>query len=148
MLAAPEAFAFTGRGKSRVSLRRQRLAAVFSAALQLALSFGLGADLVFCTGAGGHVAVESAYSADCCDPHALPDGLQRTAGNGDCGCIDTPILQSAIEARQRLDGITVMQVLPLPAFRFPTPAAARVSFEVSPSLASATRVRRSVVLLV
>jgi hypothetical protein len=80
-----------------VSLRRHRLGAALSAALQLALSFGLTANLVFCTDATGHAAVESAYSAECCGDHVLPGG----AGDEDCGCVDTPILHSPVEARQR-----------------------------------------------
>jgi hypothetical protein len=117
-------------------------------ALQLALSFGVTADLVFCTEASGDVAVESVFSGDCCDDHALPEGARRVSQGDGCGCVDTPILQSPVEARQRPEYAPPSPHV-LPAFLVPYPA----SVAAAPAHAlgapdRAPSVRRSVVLLV
>jgi len=130
---------------------RRRLAAVLSVALQLALSFGITANLVLCTEASGDVAVESAFSAGCCDDHVLPEGARRLSQGDGCGCVDTPLLQSPVEARQRLEYAPPAPHA-LPSFLVPYPAE-------PPAIAAAAArgpgtpggvpsVRRSVVLLV
>jgi hypothetical protein len=92
-----------------------RLVATLTLALQLALSFGLGANLVLCTDAGGHTAVESAYEADCCDDHVLPPGARSVAGDDGCGCVDRPIVQAPADVRQRLESAAPSVIHPLPA---------------------------------
>jgi hypothetical protein len=131
-----------------VSLRRHRLGAALSAALQLALSFGLTANLVFCTDAAGHAAVESAYSAECCGDHVLPGGAG--AGDEDCGCVDTPILQSPVEARQRSEYVP-SPAQGLLAFLRPYPVAAAPQWRPilrSPAFPGVASLSRSVVLLI
>jgi hypothetical protein len=132
-----------------VSHRRHRLGAAVSAALQLALSFGLTANLVFCTDAAGHAAVESAYSADCCGDHVLPGGAG--AGDEDCGCVDTPILQSPVETRQRSEYVPP-SAQGLLAFLCPYPAAStapqRRPILRSPAFPGVASHSRSVVLLI
>lgn len=135
-----------------MSLRRHRLGAVLSAALQLALSFGLTANLVFCTDAAGHAAVESAYSADCCADHVLPEGVRRLAGEDDCGCIDTPIFQSPVQSRQRPDYVPP-SAQGLLAFLRPYAAACsaapqRHAILRSPAFPGVPSLPRSVVLLI
>ena len=134
-----------------MSLRRHRLGAALSAALQLALSFGLTANLVFCTDAAGHAAVESAYSADCCGDHVLPEGARRLAGDEDCGCVDTPILQSPVEARQR-SGYVPPSAQGLLAFLRPYPAGSmapqRRPILRSPAFPGVASLSCSVVLLI
>ena len=130
---------------------RHRLAASLSAALQLALSFGLTANLVLCTEASGHAAVESAYSADCCDDHVLPEGVRRVSEDEGCGCVDTPVLQSPVEMRQRLE--YAPPAPQVPAFLAPDLARFRSKAGTAPVLRSSPpewvlTVRRSVVLLV
>jgi len=126
---------------------RRRIAAVLSVALQLVLSFGITANLVLCTEASGDVAVESVFSAGCCDDHVLPEGA-RSLGQGDgCGCVDTPILQSPVEARQRLEYAPPSPHV-LPAFAVPYPAESSVSAAIPTRGPAAPSVRRSVVLLV
>jgi hypothetical protein len=90
-------------------------------ALQLALSFGITANLVLCTEASGDVAVESAFSAGCCDDHVLPEGARRLSQGDGCGCVDTPLLQSPVEARQRLEYAPPAPHA-LPSFLVPYPA--------------------------
>jgi hypothetical protein len=130
---------------------RHGVAAVFSAVLQLALSFCLTADLVLCSSAAGHVAVESAFSAECCNPHVLPEGLR--AGD-DCGCVDTPLFQSPVEVRSRLEhALASLQLVLLPAFARPVLACSPLTCSASPAHRSgpsedALTARRSVVLLV
>ena len=130
---------------------RRRIAAVISVALQLTLSFGVTANLVLCTEASGDVAVESVFSAGCCDDHVLPEGA-RTLGQGDgCGCVDTPILQSPVEARQRPEYMPPSPHV-LPAFVVPYPAESAASTALptrGPGAPDgAPSVRRSIVLLV
>ena len=95
---------------------RNRLVATLTVALQLALSFGLGANLVLCTEAGGHTSVESAYEADCCDDHVLPPGARGLSGDDGCGCVDRPIVQAPADVRQRLESAAPSIIHPLPAF--------------------------------
>lgn len=124
------------------------------AGLQLALSFAFTADLVFCTAASGHVAVESAYGADCCDDHILPDSAGRRGGDEGCGCVDTPILQSPGEARQRSEYAPPSpQTRLLPAFLAPhragaVPTSGPILIRRSCAPGQAPPSRRSVVLLV
>lgn len=126
---------------------RHSLVAIASAALQLALSLGLTADLVVCTATSGHAAVESAYSADCCDDHLLPEGVRA---DDDCGCVDTPILQSPVEVRQKSEYAPPSPQAPA----FQSLDLARLLLQSAPpaprsSTAEwAPTVRRSVVLLV
>ena len=120
-------------------------------ALQLALSFGITANLVLCTEASGDVAVESIFSADCCDDHVLPAGARRLSQGDGCGCVDTPILQSPVEARQRLEYAPPAPHV-LPSFLVPY-AAEQPAFAAVPARGPGApdgvpSVRRSVVLLV
>ena len=80
---------------------RHRFAAVLVALLQLAVSLGTAANLVFCSTASGHVAVESAFDADCCDRPPLTQTFGRGRADDDCGCIDTPLLQNPVEPRSK-----------------------------------------------
>lgn len=67
------------------------------AAFQLALSFGLGLNLVVCRSATGHVAVESALNY-CCTSHAQPEPSRSLLPDSECdGCTDTPLLQAVIQ---------------------------------------------------
>ena len=132
---------------------RHRLVATLAVALQLTLSFGLGANLVLCTDAGGHTAVESAYEADCCDDHVLPSGARSVSGDDGCGCIDRPIVQVPADVRQRLESTAPSVIHPLPAFlaaHLASPSHRCGSLPSRPSrvpTAAATALR-SVVLLV
>jgi hypothetical protein len=130
---------------------RRRIAAVLSAALQLALSFGITANLVLCTEASGDVAVESAFSAGCCEDHLLPEGARRLSQGDGCGCVDTPILQSPVEARHRLEyAPPVPHVLPSFVAPYATerPPFAATLMRGPGAPDGAPSVRRSVVLLV
>ena len=130
-----------------------RLVATLTVGLQLALSFGFGANLVLCTDAGGHTAVESAYAADCCDDHVLPPGARTLAGDDGCGCVDRPIVQAPADVRQRLESTAPSPSHPLPAFlaaHLVSPSLRSGVAPVRPSRASvgAATGLRSVVLLV
>ena len=132
---------------------RHSFVAPFAVALQLALSFGLGANLVLCTDAGGHTAVESAYEADCCDDHVLPPGARSLQGDEGCGCVDRPIVQAPADVRQRLESTAPSLGHPLPAFlaaHLVSPSLRPGVAPVRPSPASvgAATGLRSVVLLV
>ena len=130
---------------------RRRIVASLSVALQLALSFGVTANLVLCTEASGDVAVESAFSAGCCDDHVLPGSARRLSRSDGCGCVDTPILQSPVEARQRIEYAPPSPHV-LPAFVVPypaeSPASAAIPTRGRGAPDGAPSVRRSVVLLV
>jgi hypothetical protein len=67
----------------------------------MALSLGTAANLVFCSAASGHVAVESAFSADCCPQAPLAAAFGIEHADDGCGCVDTPLLQNPIERRSR-----------------------------------------------
>jgi hypothetical protein len=132
---------------------RHRLPAVLCAALQLALSLAVTADLVLCTEASGDVAVESAFSAECCDGHALPEGLRSKLDRDDCGCTDRPLLQGPVEVRSRLEqpvdapplAVGVVGASPDVG---PLASTWSPSGRWSPAKASALVARRSVVLIV
>jgi hypothetical protein len=130
---------------------RHRLAAVLSIALQLALSSGVTANLVLCTEASGAVAVESVFSADCCDDHVLPEGARRLNRGEGCGCVDTPFLRSPVEARQRLEYAPPSPHL-LPAFLAPyvaaSPTPGPIPMRRAAAAGDAPSARRTVVLLV
>lgn len=78
------------------------LGAVFFALLQVAVTLGTAANLVFCSTASGHVAVESAFDEDCCPEPPLFGAFSIVGADDHCGCVDTPLLQSPVEARSRL----------------------------------------------
>ncbi|HEV7733742.1 MAG TPA: hypothetical protein VGR62_16355 [Candidatus Binatia bacterium] len=76
----------------------QHRAAVFLAALQLALSLGLPLDLVLCSTARGHVAIESAVGDDCCPGHDDSATDRRSTSDPDCdGCTDTRISRTLLQ---------------------------------------------------
>jgi hypothetical protein len=78
-----------------------RLRAVIFAVLQMTLSLGTAANLVFCSAASGHVAVESAFSVDCCPRPPLAEAFGIVHADDTCGCVDTPLLQNPMEPRSR-----------------------------------------------
>lgn len=92
---------------------RHPLRAVFLGALQLLLSLGTAANLVFCSAASGHVAVESAFDADCCDRPPWVDTFGLVHAEDGCGCVDTPLLQSPVEPRSKS---SLTQAVALAAF--------------------------------
>jgi hypothetical protein len=79
---------------------RHFLGAVFFALLQVTVTLGTAANLVFCSTASGHVAVESAFDEDCCAQPPLLDAFGIVHADDHCGCVDTPLLQSPVEARK------------------------------------------------
>lgn len=125
------------------------------AAIQLALGLGLSHNLVLCRGANGHVAVETVSFDDC---QALP-----VSGESDlsvqlhekCGdCTDTPLLiaiaQPDASAERRMQCPPQMLSLAASAEwtvtdRVPKREPAATTAAV---LAVASRVRRSIILLV
>jgi hypothetical protein len=130
--------------------RRHRSGAVFFVGLQLALSVGTAANLVFCSTASGHVAVESAFDADCCPRPPLAQTFGRFHADDDCGCIDTPLLQSPIEARSRSELLVSLGTVVLaPVIEHVRPSPLALSAWASQALVPEQRlaVRRSVVLL-
>lgn len=67
------------------------------AALHLALSLGLGLNLVVCRSATRHVAVESSLN-DCCTNSAQPEPSRSLLPDWECdGCTDTPLLQTVLQ---------------------------------------------------
>ena len=131
--------------------RRYRAAAALCAVLQVALSFALTADLVLCRTASGHVEIESASAGDCCDSHELFDRLREAYGADDCGCVDTPLLQTPLDQRWQPTGASsaLSHVVHLPAtpLSAPPPIDALVGLRPRPPLETLTAIR-SVVLLV
>jgi hypothetical protein len=134
------------------TLRRYRAAAAVCAVLQVALSFALTADLVLCRTAAGHVEIESASAGDCCDSHGLFDRLREAYGADDCGCVDTPLLQTPLDQRWQPTGASsaLSHAVHLPATLLPAPATrleGLARLRPRPPLESLTAIR-SVVLLV
>jgi hypothetical protein len=68
--------------------------------LQASLSVGVASSLVLCTGADGHLAIESALAGDCCDAHGLPERAARLRSVDACGCTDTPLLRPTLDGRR------------------------------------------------
>lgn len=131
------------------SVHRHRFRAVLFAALQLGLSMGTAANLVFCSAASGHVAVESAFEADCCDRPPLTQTFSH-ADDG-CGCVDTPLLQSPIESRSKGARLIVLldaTVLPsATSTSGSSPLATRIMGQHEPVPEQRLAAHRSVVLL-
>lgn len=73
---------------------------LLAALLQASLSVGVASSLVLCTGADGHLAIESALAGDCCDAHGLPGRAVRLRSVDACGCTDTPLLRPTLDARR------------------------------------------------
>jgi hypothetical protein len=130
-----------------------RRAAVFVAAFHLALSFGLGINLVVCRSGNGHVAVESALE-DCCPGYGLPERNQSLVPTSDCdGCTDTPLLQPVLQRnassdREMVPAPELFSLGSLPSVR-PGPSTVGVMLAdgaTIPTVALSTR--RSIVLLV
>jgi hypothetical protein len=133
--------------------RTHNRTALLVAVLQLALSFGLGLNLVVCRSTDGHVAVESVL-ADCCASHPLREPGRSLSPSSDCdGCVDTPLVQTALQR----DPGPPRGLLPPPeslsvGSPFPTLPLAPSTVAVKPAhgapAATALSTRRSVVLLV
>ncbi len=132
----------------------QHRAAVFLAALQLALSLGLPLDLVLCSTTRGHVAIESAVGDDCCPGHDDTAPGRRSSSDRDCdGCTDTPISRTLLQRDAQVDGHLVapahvlVVVVPVsdPGL---APSADEPWGATSPPRPSALTARRSVVLVV
>jgi hypothetical protein len=68
--------------------------------LQVSLSVGVASSLVLCTGADGHLAIESALAGDCCDAHGLPERAVHLRSVDTCGCTDTPLVRPTLDARR------------------------------------------------
>jgi len=83
---------------------RYKRGAVFAAGIQLVLSFALSLNLVVCSSATGHVAVESAFD-DCCSGHAVSDSIgSRAHSQEDCGgCTDRPLVETLLQRETRCD---------------------------------------------
>jgi hypothetical protein len=80
----------------------------------------------------------------------VPDGLRRDDG---CGCVDTPLLQSPVELRSRLEhALASSPLIVLPAFARPLSGSSSLGRSSAPARAGASGdalfARRSVVLLV
>jgi hypothetical protein len=137
----------------RHARRRSRLAALLCAALHVGSSFALTADLVLCRTPSGHVEIESATSDGCCTAHGSPARFAGAPEADDCGCVDTPLLQRAIDQRGQVTraasapphAVPVPYATPLSASPFPIDALAAARARPS---AEALRTIRSVVLLV
>ncbi len=79
-----------------------RRAAVGLTALQLVLTVAFSLNLVVCSAANGHVAVESALADDCCaDEHTATPALSREPDCG--GCTDVPLSKSLIQRNESTD---------------------------------------------
>lgn len=130
-------------------------AALFFAAIQLALGFGLSLNLVLCHSANGHVAIESAFADDCCTSYALPEPGSSLLPSSDCGgCTDTPLLEAVLQRAAASDrGILPPPQLVSLGFCLPSLGLAPSIVSVRPAEgallpAVALSVRRSIVLLV
>lgn len=79
-----------------------RRAAVCLTALQLVLTVALSLNLIVCSSADGHVAVESALADDCCaGEHSAAPALSRGPECG--GCTDVPLAKTLIQRNDVTD---------------------------------------------
>lgn len=79
-----------------------RWAAVGLTALQLVLSVALSLNLVVCSAANGHVAIESAVADDCCaDEHTTSPAISRAPECG--GCTDVPLSKTLVQRNESTD---------------------------------------------
>jgi hypothetical protein len=91
-------------GRAERVMRRAvaRRAAVGLTALQLVLTVALSLNLVVCSAADGHVAVESALADDCCaDEHSAAPVVSRGPECG--GCTDVPLAKTLIQRNESTD---------------------------------------------
>lgn len=74
------------------------------AAVQLAVTFVAGLNLMVCRSADGHVAVESALAA-CCTGHGAAERDHALIPDRGCDdCTDTPLLQVVLSRGKAPDG--------------------------------------------
>lgn len=79
-----------------------RRAALCLMALQLVLTVALSLNLVVCSAANGHVALESASADGCCaDEHVPAPSISRGPECG--GCTDVPLAKTLIQRTESTD---------------------------------------------
>jgi hypothetical protein len=126
-------------------------AAALAAAVPLFLSVALSSVLVLCSGAQGHVAVESVLADDCCGEEPAHDTGAAEAWTPDCGgCVDVPLRTGSAVRPPRPPDPAPRAALAPPSVPAPPPATALCAAARAASAAPepALRARRSVVLLV